>query len=101
MNWMTNKCKSVWRVEYCVLGVVNWASVHVVNTKCIHYSINCHCRMLEEFDREMDHTDSRMRSLTSRVNKAIKKTGSKCQIITILILVIVLIVVIAFFFIPF
>ena len=36
-----------------------------------------HCRMLEEFDREMEHTDSRMRSLTARVNKAIKKTGSK------------------------
>lgn len=35
------------------------------------------CRMLEEFDREIEHTDSRMRSLTARVNKAIKKSGSK------------------------
>ena len=59
------------------------------------------CRMLEEFDREMEHTDSRIHSLTARVNKAIKKSGSKCQLITILVLVIVLIVVIAFFFIPF
>lgn len=33
--------------------------------------------MLEEFDREMEHTDSRMKSLTTRVNKAIKKSGSK------------------------
>ncbi len=85
--------------------------------------------MLEEFDREMEHTDSRMRSLTARVNKAIKKSGSKlyhdgdiaplfvmlviyffpfssslagkCQLITILILVIILIVVVIFFFIPF
>lgn len=38
-----------------------------------------HCRMLEEFDREVEHTDSRMRSLTARVNKAIKKTGSKFE----------------------
>ncbi len=37
----------------------------------------CLCRMLDEFDREMDHTDSRMRSLTARVNKAIKKSSSK------------------------
>lgn len=57
--------------------------------------------MLEDFDREMEHTDSRMRSLTTRVNKAIKKSGSKCQIITILILVIILVIVIVFFFIPF
>lgn len=57
--------------------------------------------MLEDFDREIEHTDSRMRSLTARVNKAIKKSGSKCQIITIVVLVIVLVVVIAFFFIPF
>lgn len=34
-------------------------------------------RMLEDFDREIEHTDSRMRSLTSRVNKAIKQSGSK------------------------
>ena len=79
--------------------------------------------MLEEFDREMEHTDSRMKSLTTRVNKAIKKSGStfyqyaivgskiyssfffffagKCQLITILVLVIILVIVIIFFFIPF
>lgn len=57
--------------------------------------------MLEEFDRELEHTDSRLRSLTARVNKAIKKSGDKCQIVTILILVVVLIIVILFFFIPF
>lgn len=81
------------------MGVASWVGVVLIG----HYShsINWPCRMLEEFDREMDHTDSRMRSLTARVNKAIKKSGSKCQIITILILVIVLIIVIVFFFIPF
>ncbi|XP_064395680.1 syntaxin-6-like [Halichondria panicea] len=57
--------------------------------------------MLEDFDREIEHTDSRMRSLTSRVNKAIKQSGSKCQLCTIVILVVVLLIVIAFFFIPF
>ena len=80
--------------------------------------------MLEEFDREVDHTDSRMQALTARVNKAIKKSGSKfidnsylsltlystlysllvagkCQLITILILIIILIIVIICFFIPF
>ena len=57
--------------------------------------------MLEELDRELEHTDSRIQSLTARVNKAIKKSGSKCQLITIVVLVIVLIVVIIFFFIPF
>ena len=36
-----------------------------------------YCRMLEDFDREIEHTDSRMRSLTARVNKAIKQSGSK------------------------
>ena len=35
------------------------------------------CRMLEDFDREIEHTDSRMRSLTARVNKAIKQSGSE------------------------
>ncbi len=34
--------------------------------------------MLEDFDREIEHTDSRMRTLTTRVNKAIKQSGSKC-----------------------
>lgn len=57
--------------------------------------------MLEEFEREVEHTDSRLRSLTSRVNKAIRKSGDKCQIITILVLILVLIIVIVFFFIPF
>lgn len=63
MSWTTSKC------EFC--------------TTCSQGSglygllVNNNCRMLEEFDREMDHTDSRMRSLTARVNKAIKKSGSK------------------------
>lgn len=35
------------------------------------------CSMLEEFEREMEDTDSRLRSLTSRVNKAIRKSGGK------------------------
>lgn len=34
-------------------------------------------RMLEDFDREMEQTDSRMRSLTTRVNKAIRKSSGK------------------------
>lgn len=57
--------------------------------------------MLEDFDREVEQTDSRMRSLTTRVNKAIRKSNDKCQIITIVVLVVVLIVVVVFFFIPF
>ena len=39
-------------------------------------------RMLEEFEREVEHTDSRLRSLTSRVNKAIKKSGGECLIVS-------------------
>ena len=40
-----------------------------------YYSLTC--RMLEDFEREMDHTDSRLRSLTDRVNKAVRKTSGK------------------------
>lgn len=57
--------------------------------------------MLEEFENEMERTDSRLKSLTSRVEKAIRKSGDRCQIITILVLVIILIIVIALFFVPF
>lgn len=37
--------------------------------------------MLEEFEREVEHTDSRLRSLTSRVNKAIRKSGGECIVV--------------------
>ena len=39
-------------------------------------------RMLEEFEREVEHTDSRLRSLTSRVNKAIRKSGGECIVVS-------------------
>ena len=39
-------------------------------------------RMLEEFEREVEHTDSRLRSLTSRVNKAIKKSGGESLVVS-------------------
>ena len=38
--------------------------------------------MLEEFEREVEHTDSRLRSLTSRVNKAIKKSGGESLVVS-------------------
>jgi chromosome segregation ATPase len=57
--------------------------------------------MLEEMDKELDHTDSRLKALTSRVQTAIRKSGDKCQIITILVLIIILVIVVVFFFIPF
>lgn len=65
MNWMTSMCKCV-----CVRGREGG---RIVTHQCHDFF----CSMLEEFDREMEHTDSRMRSLTARVNKAIKKSGSK------------------------
>ena len=34
-------------------------------------------RMLEEMDKELDHTDSRLKALTSRVQTAIRKSGGK------------------------
>ena len=33
--------------------------------------------MLEEMDKELDHTDSRLKALTSRVQTAIRKSGGK------------------------
>ena len=39
--------------------------------------------MLEEFEREVEHTDSRLRSLTSRVNKAIKKSGGESLVVSL------------------
>ena len=33
--------------------------------------------MLEEFENEMERTDSRLKSLTSRVEKAIRKSGGR------------------------
>ena len=39
-------------------------------------------RMLEEFEREVEHTDSRLRSLTSRVNKAIRKSGGEYIVVS-------------------
>lgn len=37
------------------------------------------CRILEDFDRELEHTDSRLRALTKRVELAIKKTSGKSE----------------------
>lgn len=34
--------------------------------------------MLEEFDKELEHTDTRLRALTSRVQTAIRKSGGSC-----------------------
>jgi len=33
--------------------------------------------ILEDFDRELEHTDSKLRTLTKRVELAIKKTSGK------------------------
>ena len=35
-------------------------------------------RMLDEFDKELEETDSRLRALTSRVRTAIRKSGGQC-----------------------
>ena len=34
--------------------------------------------MLDEFDKELEHTDTRLRALTSRVQTAIRKSGGVC-----------------------
>lgn len=39
------------------------------------YCHSCMYRILEDFDRELEHTDSRLRALTKRVELAIKKTS--------------------------
>lgn len=57
--------------------------------------------ILEDFDRELEHTDSRLRALTKRVELAIKKTSGKLQLCCILILVLLIIVVIILFAVPF
>ncbi|KAL5484678.1 hypothetical protein EMCRGX_G021218 [Ephydatia muelleri] len=56
--------------------------------------------VLEEFDREMEQTESRIQALTKRVNKAIAKSSDKCQIICIICLVLSLVLIIPLFFIP-
>ncbi|XP_065917920.1 syntaxin-6-like [Dysidea avara] len=57
--------------------------------------------ILEDFDRELEHTDSRLRTLTKRVELAIKKTSGRAQLCCIVILVLLLIVVVVLFAVPF
>ena len=40
-------------------------------------SLSTAYRMLEEMDRELDHTDTRLRALTTRVQTAIRKSGGQ------------------------
>ena len=42
----------------------------------IYYQFSV-CSILEEFDREMEQTESRLQTLTKRVNKAIAKSSGE------------------------
>ena len=58
-------------------------------------------KLIDEIDEDMQRTDTRLTSLTKRVNKAIRNSSDRCQLICIVILVIIIVIILVMFFVPF
>ena len=55
----------------------------VVQPSLYLLSVSLSLRLLEEMDRELEHTDSRLRALTSRVQTAIRKSGGQQAVVCV------------------
>ncbi|XP_003389021.1 PREDICTED: syntaxin-6-like [Amphimedon queenslandica] len=58
-------------------------------------------KMIDEIDEDMQRTETRLTSLTKRVNTAIRKSSDRCQLICIVVLIIVIVLIVVMFFVPF